>query len=65
MGLVPVRYPGSELDADDAVRLSRKTQWNELTTDAYAGVGQRILVTDADEVGILEVREITLESSGG
>jgi type VI secretion system protein ImpE len=65
MGLVPVRYPGSELDADDAVRLSRKTQWNELTTDAYAGMGQRILVTDADEVGILEVREITLESSGG
>jgi len=61
MGLVPVRYPGSETDTDDAVRLSRKTRWEETAPDTYTGVGQRVLATSSDEVGILEVRELTLE----
>ncbi len=64
MGLVPVRYPGSESDADDAVRLSRKTRWEEVATDSYVGVGQRVLATSADELGLLEVREITLNGAG-
>jgi type VI secretion system protein ImpE len=62
MGLVPVRYPASEADSDDAVRLSRKTQWIELAPDSFAGLGQRVLATSADELGILEVREVTLDS---
>jgi len=60
MGLIPVRYPGSERAEDDGVRLSRKTEWTEIGSDAYAGLGQRVLTTSADEVGLLDVREITI-----
>lgn len=64
LGLVPVRYPGSEADADDAVRLSRQTQWTELAPETYAGRGQRVLATSAEELGILEIREVNLNSGG-
>ncbi len=62
MGLLPVRYPGSEAAEDDAIRLSRKTQWRELGPDTFAGLGQRVLATSADEFGLLEVREVVLDS---
>lgn len=62
MALLPTRYPGTESDADGAVRLSRKTAWRELAPDLHVGVGQRVLATDAEEVGLLEVRKITLQT---
>lgn len=64
MGLLPVRYPGSEESDDTSIRMSRKTEWRELGMDQYAGLGQRILASDADELGLLQVREITLETQG-
>ena len=64
LGLVPVRYPGSEADSNDAVRLSRQTQWTELAPGTFVGRGQRVLATSADELGILEVREVNLNSGG-
>jgi type VI secretion system protein ImpE len=60
MGLLPVRYPNSERHDDDAIRLARKTEWVLLSGEQYAGVGQRILTTDTEEVGLLDVRELTL-----
>jgi type VI secretion system protein ImpE len=62
MGMIPTRYPGSEHSDDDAIRVSRKTQWREIGPDAYAGLGQRLLVTSADERGLLEIRELTLQA---
>jgi type VI secretion system protein ImpE len=62
MGLVPVRYPGTEQAGEDGLRLSRKTQWNELSDDAFAGSGQRVLATNAEELGLLDVRAITLDA---
>lgn len=63
MGLLPVRYPGSEQSADDAIRLARKTEWQALGSEQYAGLGQRVISSDADEVGLLEVRELTLRAA--
>lgn len=59
MGLVPVRYPGSERSPEDAIRMSRKTEWRPLGGDAFAGLGQRILTTSAAELGVLDIREMT------
>jgi type VI secretion system protein ImpE len=61
MGLIPVRYPDSDKSEDEAIRLSRKTEWTDLGDGAYAGLGQRLLTTSADELGLLEVRELTLQ----
>jgi type VI secretion system protein ImpE len=64
IGFLPARYPGSETSADNAIRLGRKTEWRSLSGDQYAGSGQRVLTTDADEVGLLELRELTLAAAG-
>ena len=61
MGLVPVRYPGSELTAEDPLRLARQTQWTDLGNEEYAGLGQRVLTTSGAELGLLDVREISLD----
>ena len=62
VGMVPVRYPGSEEDPDDAVKLARKTLWQALDETTAIAMGQRVLATDVEEHGLLDVREIELES---
>lgn len=63
VGFIPTRYAGTELAGDSALRLARKTQWTSIGTNAFAGVGQRVLATSADEVPLLEVRELRLSGS--
>lgn len=60
MGMLPVRYPGSQESQDAAIRLSRKTDWLSLADGQYRGLGQRLLTTDSAELGLLELRELTL-----
>lgn len=62
IGLVPVRYVGTERSEDAALCLSRKTLWRELGEDAFAGAGQRILATSGDELALLQIRELSLAS---
>ena len=59
VGLIPARYPGSEASDDPQVRLARKTVWEE-RNGIPTGLGQRILATDAEEKGLLDMREIAL-----
>ena len=61
MGLIPVRYPGSDRSEDPAIRLARRTEWQAAGEDAYTGLGQRILTTDGPELGLLELRELLLQ----
>ena len=64
MGMIPVRYPGSETSDDPSIRMARRTEWREIGSDAYAGLGQRVLATDGPEIGLLELRELQLEAPG-
>ena len=69
-GLIPTRYPGSESSQDDAIRLSRKTDWIMEAQDVYLGLGQRLFTTDKEEYPLLQIRSIELnceeiESQGG
>jgi type VI secretion system protein ImpE len=59
-GFIPTRYPGSEAAEDAAIRLARRTEWRAIGADSFAGLGQRVLATSADEVPLLQVREIEL-----
>jgi type VI secretion system protein ImpE len=65
MALLPVRYPGSQASEDNAIRLSRKTEWLALGGEQYAGLGQRVLSTDAEELALLQVRELVLGPADG
>ena len=63
LAILPVRYPGSEASQDGMVALSRKTLWEEAPGGAFHGLGQRLLTTDAGEYPLLEIREITFDST--
>ncbi|MCJ7814438.1 MAG: virulence protein SciE type [Xanthomonadales bacterium] len=61
IGLIPVRYPGSERSADSATVLARRTEWEEQSDDTYTGLGQRLFATDKSEYPLLDVREIRFD----
>jgi type VI secretion system protein ImpE len=62
VALLPTRYAGTVTQTDGALLMSRKTEWIELAEGQYRGLGQRVLATSAAEVGLLEAREITLDT---
>jgi type VI secretion system protein ImpE len=61
VALIPTRYPGSESSEDGQVVLSRKTLWQELSDETFAGLGQRVLTTDAEDFPLMDVRSIEIE----
>jgi type VI secretion system protein ImpE len=61
VGLIPTRYPGSELSEDNSIRMARRTDWQEAGEGGATGLGQRMLVTDEAEFPLLEVRAIRFE----
>lgn len=63
VGFVPSRYAGSHAGNDPALRLSRRTEWSEIGADAFAGSGQRVLTTSAEEKPLLETRELLLQAA--
>lgn len=63
VGFIPTRYAGTEKEADDLLKLARKTEWLESGDGIYTGRGQRMLATDQLEYSLLEVRVISLASN--
>ena len=60
VGVIPTRYPDSERADDDALRLSRKTIWQETAPGVFRGLGQRMLTTDDVEVPLMDARDIRI-----
>jgi type VI secretion system protein ImpE len=54
---VPTRYPGSELDDDDAIRLAKETRWIDKDGEQW-GLGQRLLTTDLADHALLDIRAL-------
>ncbi|MDR0786629.1 MAG: virulence protein SciE type [Gemmatimonadota bacterium] len=61
--LVPTLTPDAWRSSDPLVRLGRVTDWISLEGGAEVPVGQRLLLVDGEEVPILEVRELVIDSS--
>ncbi|HEX6840586.1 MAG TPA: type VI secretion system accessory protein TagJ, partial [Stellaceae bacterium] len=62
VGLIPTRYPGSQASRDPQLRLARRTEWADCGAELFAGLGQRVLATDAGEYPIMDIRAIRLET---
>ena len=58
VGLIPTRYPYSELEEDPFLRLSRKTEWKALDDDTFFGLGQRLISTNENDYALMDIREI-------
>jgi type VI secretion system protein ImpE len=63
--LIPVMAPGSWQDEDDSIRLGRATAWIALDDGQEAPIGQRVMRVDADEVPVLEIRDLVLTPTTG
>ena len=62
-GHIPTRYARTEGSDDGALRLARKTDWQELAEETYIGQGQRVFVTDEGEHPLLQCRVIDFATS--
>ena len=60
IALLPVRYPALA-SSDEAMLLARGTDWLDTGNGQFHGIGQRLFVTDAAEVGMLDVRELIFD----
>lgn len=59
--LLPVRYPGTEHHADPALRLARRTEWQDADAVVH-GLGQHLWTTsDGTDVGILGFHRIRFD----
>jgi type VI secretion system protein ImpE len=56
--LIPVLYPGSSKDSDDAVRLGRATHWADQEGADPLPLGQKMFIVDGEEYPLLEIRKI-------
>lgn len=63
VGFVPTRYPGSAAAADPLLALSRRTEWHDAAEGWSLPLGQRVLVTDAEETALMDVRELRVASA--
>ena len=60
VGLIPTRYPDTELATGDLCALARRTAWRETTPGTWVGLGQRVLTTSASETALMDVRQVVL-----
>lgn len=60
IGFIPTRYPGSYASDDDALALSRRTDWNDVSDEWSLPLGQRMFVTDAGETALMDLRRLTI-----
>ena len=61
VGLIPTRYPGTDLAAGDALALARRTEWRESAPGFFTGLGQRLFATDVGDIALMDLRILTIE----
>lgn len=63
VALIPTRYVGSTAVQDERVWMARRTEWQPLGAEQYAGLGQRVFATESGEHALLDIRTIELSAS--
>ncbi len=60
---LPALYAGSHADPDDRIRLGRLTNWQGGENAPIRGMGQRMFALGEEDVGILELKEISIAAA--
>lgn len=63
VGLIPTRYVNSEMHPDAAIKLARKTEWQEPVDGLFTGQGQRLLSTNNNDYALMDIREISFSDT--
>jgi type VI secretion system protein ImpE len=59
VALLPALYAGTAASGDGALQLGRRTDWLDIGHGQYRGLGQKLLATDGDEIGLFDARELS------
>lgn len=62
-GFLPSRYVFSYTQANDQLSLASLTEWETLSEHSWAGIGQKMFVTDQTEYPLLTIRTLTQQAS--
>lgn len=62
VALVPTRYAGTVENGDAAALMSRATEWLDAGSNAFTGIGQRLLATDQGDYALMDIRSISFET---
>ena len=60
VALIPTRYAGSTASDDPLHRLARATGWSSEGGRVAAGLGQRLLASDAADCALMDLRELVI-----
>jgi type VI secretion system protein ImpE len=60
VGLIPTRYPDTDIAAGGLAALSRRTDWHETTSGLCVGLGQRLFATDVADFALMDVRSVLM-----
>jgi type VI secretion system protein ImpE len=63
VGLIPTRYPDTDLAVGDGLSLARRTEWRDAGGEVFLGLGQRLFVTDQAEIGLMDVRSVLIDEA--
>jgi type VI secretion system protein ImpE len=64
-GHIPVRYAGTESQANNELKLARRTDWISQADGSQIGMGQRLLATENEDVPLLELRNLEFAAPPG
>lgn len=65
VGFVPTRYPGAPQSGRDSIMLASETDWQDAGGETFVGMGQRLLTTPEDDLPIMDLRLVMLNTSTG
>lgn len=63
LALIPTRYDATHMQTNGEVQLARQTIWHELRPSVWAGLGQRVITSDAGDHAIMDIREINFQAA--
>ena len=61
VGFIPTRYPGAT-NGSDEIKLAKITEWTDLGSETFAGHGQRLFATNAGDLALMDLREVTFNT---
>lgn len=62
VGLIPTRYAGTIQNGGPSEKLARATQWEDMGTETYAGIGQRLFATELGDTALMDVRLLEFDN---
>ncbi|KIC47726.1 type VI secretion system accessory protein TagJ [Tateyamaria sp. ANG-S1] len=63
VALIPTRYAGTLDHGGPSEKLARATDWRDVGSETFCGIGQRTLATDLGDTALMDARLIELDTA--